>query len=1252
MQPSFSEATHSMVLDLCLTSDSQHAHHMAKQLEDIYLTTFGLDYLVDDQKNTVLHSLAERPEFDQWDAILNGFVYLNATNAKSQTPLLIAIQNQNIQCVKKLIENGANPTIEDDRGINPIKYAIENNYAEALVELLKCAKAKVYVGKNIIRIAQMCIEKKALKCFEIFIKLLPTGFINITDAQGFSLIYHLVVAGAFDYIKVVCKLKSEVELRILVNKVEKSVAEFAPNAEIAELIILKLYHTDKGSLVNKKSSNQYIQEVIQKRQSLFDLHVAIQNGNINAINKAKVIDVVDEYGETPLIYAIELAIENGKKNIPFDTNIIDTLLNKSANPNLKEDKMPNNAFHVAAKGGRDDLLRKLLRVEPNLSIRDENNNHLVTCCIKGGNPLCLSAITERKPDFSEDTFIIQDELLSIDNPDKAGQMMDILLDAGFPLKVPTRRGKTLLREAIDKKSTKMVESLVKHDALKILENDDSYLIDVVVNEMNIADTFIAAGANPDIIHQGRPLIHETANHKYDKTRNDLLKGHENIKNSIDTNGNLFIHQACYYNNVYSIEDAIKVFNNPVSARNKFGETPIHLLMYQSSPDFEKNLKFLTDNGAKLIDFTQKQQNIFHIIAEHNNESAAKAIFSSGLLTNEIITNLIIRPDVEKKTPLEIACRSKDVGVAALFAKYIQIPIFNGPITLQNLNIYINGGFSLNIYNKAGIPLISVAILQYQQDNAGTIALVKAILDNGGDPSIPDLEINEKFEYKQPLSPIHYALLVGSVDLTRMLIDAGANFIVDPVVHVVAEDTKNEDLMALVKIPERRASAIQEIYVTQNNTYNIISGFLSKSENSLDLLGGNIKIEVYLYECKLMNRLLFMFVQRIKFIYDNLKPSSEIGNFLLYFADAFLPLLGMAANYDIAIAEMRGSPSLNSFLHQICFETLSIDDGLIVPTQQFTRYPDLIKAVIKVTPKEHPDTVFEQKALIKYSYIGKTSNDQQRIAESQKELRLVKLITNISDTIRDFTLNDILYFRGQFELKEFTPPSGQFDQYKNAPNLPNNSNFEWGLRTSTIQSPSGLPVKCFHTFGKSLDSFLGKSKISIFLFKNTTLFCVQKNADTYKLKFSCKTTEVIWDFGKEYGPENLKIYTPFGSLLLKCSPPKGTAANYERNRWRTDVEKTVAIDEANELSPGYEIVYASWVGEQSKCVHSQLIHVSCSNKTEAREKILKKLEDSVMKVLRKMSPLGVAVPMINYEFQTLKVNEGQQSIILSDIGFYN
>ena len=1002
------------------------------------------------------------------------------------------------------------------------------------------------------------------------------------------------------------------------------------------------------------------------------------------------VDFVDPFGMTPLLYAISI------DNLEESKAAIDNLMNNRADPNFMVGIMKFNAVHYACRKGNSMALKAILEKDPpDMKKTDWKNRTPIVCAIIGGNQECLGHLLSYQPNLAKETQDIQDALLHLDPvSDVPSQMAKLIFkrNSGFDLSINTKNGKSFLKCAIEIRSYKLAEVLLNQGIVKHMQPEEiaaclteTFLIEPphpLINaflQFNKVPTTILV--NPCINYNGRPLLHYTCTHKYDIARKAIFEQFPDQKDSIDANGNTFLHRACLTNNVYSIEDSFKMFGNNANAKNSNGDTPLHFLMYNPSHDFENNFKMLIDNKADIKMVNNKNQNIFHILAEHNNHESCKILLSNDLIKKEDINFLLSQRDADKRTPIEVASIQRvgtnqglyeDVGstevrntpeisswspsvntehqaTQRLLSSYSTLPVFTKkPITIDDVKKHIDDGYSVNVCSSEGYPLITCVMKQVADNPTQTLETVKFILNNKYvDPSIPDNVDTE--EYRGPLMPIHHAMLLNSIELTQLLIDNGANFIVDPVVHCVAEDTKNEEMMKLVKLPERRASSIQEIYDTQNNAMNIIGAILRKAHNCRDI-GNNPKINSYLYECDLMFRLLTMFVQRLSVIYFRLTPMSEIGNFLIYFADAFLPLLGLGANYDVAISEMRSLPALQTFLSGNSYGKLSIDDAMIVPTQQFTRYPDLIKAVIKVTPKEHKDTVPIQKALIKYSYIGRTSNERKMIAESQKELRLVELSTTLNDMKQVFSLDDILYFRGQFEMKEFSPPQGSFAPTKSI-SQQGNDIVDWGVRTFTSDKYKGLPVTCLHTYGRGFESFLKKSKIAIFLFRGATLFGLQKTSEKFKLKFSFRSLEVLWDFGKEYGPEFVKIYTPFGSMLLKCAPPKGTLANFERNRWRSDVDKLSVIDEADEESPGEELCYASWVGEESKCVHTFQFYVRCQNKAEAREKILAKIQECGCKIKTKTLPTGEVVPLISYDFQTVKKNEGQNLQIVSDVQNY-
>jgi hypothetical protein len=172
---------------------------------------------------------------------------------------------------------------------------------------------------------------------------------------------------------------------------------------------------------------------------------------------------------------------------------------------------------------------------------------------------------------------------------------------------------------------------------------------------------------------------------------------------------------------------------------------------------------------------------------------------------------------------------------------------------------------------------------------------------------------------------------------------------------------------------------------------------------------------------------------------------------------------------------------------------------------------------------------------------------------------MKLMTNMRNQTSTVRLDNFLFFPGQFEMKRFDRPSRDPERSK-----PIGESVDWGLRTAE-QNLGKMTVTYFEPFGPSMDSFFNKAKIAVFLFRRTLMFGVQKTVDKFKLKFSCRAPEVVWDFSRQHGLDSIMLCTPFGGLFLKCAPPKGTPPNFERNRWRSDVDKISAIEEADGAS---------------------------------------------------------------------------------------
>jgi hypothetical protein len=90
----FNEANLNQIVDACLATTDPSI--LLQQIQGTYDVLYGLDFLVDDQRRTILHLLAEHLEFVHWDTLFNAFAYLDCTDSSLQTPLHVAVSNRNL----------------------------------------------------------------------------------------------------------------------------------------------------------------------------------------------------------------------------------------------------------------------------------------------------------------------------------------------------------------------------------------------------------------------------------------------------------------------------------------------------------------------------------------------------------------------------------------------------------------------------------------------------------------------------------------------------------------------------------------------------------------------------------------------------------------------------------------------------------------------------------------------------------------------------------------------------------------------------------------------------------------------------------------------------------------------------------------------------------------------------------------------------------------------------------------------------
>ncbi|KAH0806374.1 serine/threonine-protein phosphatase 6 regulatory ankyrin repeat subunit A-like isoform X1 [Histomonas meleagridis] len=738
-----------------------------------------------------------------------------------------------------------------------------------------------------------------------------------------------------------------------------------------------------GASIHKRSQTSVISDIISKSSqwgttgksyTLCEFHKAAIEGNVlflKTYNK-KVIDVVDVHRMTPLLYAISC------KHIQFITS----LLEKGASPNFFTGK--TTAFHFAAlKGDVNAFSQLCTNGQPNFETLDSKGRTIIACAVASKNLDMLKYVMALNPKQICEATIISRKLLTYDNHLSSLMMECLLSKCLYPLGLMIRGHKTLLQVSIEEnKSELAMVILTKMKSYKIAEfepNPERCLISAVLKEEDeVVKSLIEYGVNPSIQEYGRPLLHLTVFHKSDKSRKAILDKYPDLINSVDQFGNSILHFAALTNSTNGIKSCITDLKFPINFVNNDGETPLMQLVKRKSDDFCTNFEYFMQNKAQLFVQNCRKQNIIHICTEYNNVQSLTELISSRdkkpILPLDQIRFLLSQKDIDDQTPLEYASKLTDTKCSSIISEYQQLPIFNSPITIKTLQQHQSNGYSPNVYNKAGVCLLVCVIYQKYDNPNKVVELVRKLMEMGADPSLKNSD---------GLSIIHHVITSHNLEIIKILVENGANFIVEPVISSFSREIGSDEISEYIKAPEKRASAINELLTTQENAVPILGCICKISEK----FGTNPYIRTYMEEVKQMYRLLTLFIQRFEKIFQTLKPSTELGSFLLYFADAFLPFLHIATSYDKSINIIRATPLLSELLNLPSgYSKLTFDDALIVPTQQFTYYPELIKAIIKATPENHSDLINLRKAHAKFAYIVRIINEKKLIVESQKELQ--------------------------------------------------------------------------------------------------------------------------------------------------------------------------------------------------------------------------------------------------------------------------
>lgn len=249
----------------------------------------------------------------------------------------------------------------------------------------------------------------------------------------------------------------------------------------------------------------------------------------------------------------------------------------------------------------------------------------------------IQKIIKKNPDvlnsFNEEGYTPLQQAVRVGN-EKA---MDLLIQNNASLVTLSADGKSLLNIAIMSGYYNIVQKLIKqyHVNIHFIDQQGYSPLKVALDhqKMMIVEFLMKNGAEKSEITNNRIIKTDIKTHyvsftpedeafvKIIQSNNlqqvkDYLEHHPQInKESVDANGNTFLHFAATQANSLILELLLSQFQNLINNENKNKETP---LMLAAQSQFVDNARKLILAGANLMSVDSQKRSILHYTANSNN----------------------------------------------------------------------------------------------------------------------------------------------------------------------------------------------------------------------------------------------------------------------------------------------------------------------------------------------------------------------------------------------------------------------------------------------------------------------------------------------------------------------------------------------------------------------------------------------------------------------------------------------------------
>uniref|UniRef100_A0A8C0F8S0 Ankyrin 3 n=1 Tax=Bubo bubo TaxID=30461 RepID=A0A8C0F8S0_BUBBB len=654
------------------------------------------------------------------------------------TPLYMAAQENHLEVVKFLLDNGASQSLATEDGFTPLAVALQQGH-DQVVSLLLENDTKGKVRLPALHIAARKDDTKAAALLlqndhnaDVESKMM----VNRTTESGFTPLHIAAHYGNINVATLLLNRGAAVDFTARNDITPLHVASKRGNANMVKLLL------DRGAKIDAKtrdgltplhcgarSGHEQVVEMLLDRgapilsktkNGLSPLHMATQGDHLNCVqlliqHNVPVDDVTNDY-----LTALHVAAHCGHYKVAK------VLLDKKANPNAKA----LNGFtplHIACKKNRIKVMELLLKHGASIQAVTES----------GLTPIHVAA-------FMGHVNIVSQ-----------------LMHHGASPNTTNVRGETALHMAARAGQTEVVRYLVQNGAqveAKAKDDQTPLHISARLGKADIVQQLLQQGASPNAATtSGYTPLHLSAREGHEDVASVLLDHGASLA-IITKKGFTPLHVAAKYGKI-EVANLLLQKNASPDASGKSGLTPLHVAAHY---DNQKVALLLLDQGASPHASAKNGYTPLHIAAKKNQMDIATTLLEYGADANAVTRQGI--------APVHLASQDGHVDmVSLLLTRNANVNLSNKsgltPLHLaaqeDRVNVaevLVNQGAAVDAQTKMGYTPLHVGC------HYGNIKIVNFLLQHSA-------KVNAKT--KNGYTPLHQAAQQGHTHIINVLLQHGA-----------------------------------------------------------------------------------------------------------------------------------------------------------------------------------------------------------------------------------------------------------------------------------------------------------------------------------------------------------------------------------------------------------------------------------------------------------------------------------------------